>query len=226
MAELSLKNGGKWKKSPVKQKLNTLFLADPHCTKWLRKSFRLKGKNWKIQEGMKSTEKINVGISVFKSIFIKIFFFLSYKCNSDFSSILRDLNVHFLLHTDLHQEERACTPKKWNKIFFKKVSGCKAMYNNMHLCLCVKLLQSCTTLCDPVDCSMPGSSVHRTLQARILEWVAKPSSRGSSPTRDGTCVFYISCTGRWVLYHWATWEPHIIQAEVKYITSPQRMGRR
>ena len=75
MAELSLKNGGKWKKSPVKWKLNTLFLADPHCTKWLRKSFRLKGENWKIQEGMKSTEKINVGINVSKSIFVKIFFF-------------------------------------------------------------------------------------------------------------------------------------------------------
>ena len=66
------------------------------------------------------------------------------------------------------------------------------MYNNMHACLCAKSLQSHLTLCDPMDCSMPGSSVHRTLQARIPEWVAKPSSRGSCPTRDGTCVFYTS----------------------------------
>ena len=42
-----------------------------------------------------------------------------------------------------------------------------------------KSLQSCLTLCDPMDCSTPGSFVHRILQARILEWVAMPSSRGS-----------------------------------------------
>ena len=46
----------------------------------------------------------------------------------------------------------------------------------------VKVLvpQLCPALCDPMDCSLPGSSVHGILQARILEWVAKPSSRGSS----------------------------------------------
>ena len=44
--------------------------------------------------------------------------------------------------------------------------------------------QSCLTLCDPVDCSLSGPSVHGILQARILEWVAMPSSRGSSQTRD------------------------------------------
>ena len=44
--------------------------------------------------------------------------------------------------------------------------------------------QSCLTLCDPKDYSPPGSSVHGILQARILEWVAMPSSRGSSPSRD------------------------------------------
>ena len=43
-----------------------------------------------------------------------------------------------------------------------------------------KSLQSCLTLCDPVDCSPPGSSVHGILQARRLEWVAMSSSRGSS----------------------------------------------
>ena len=48
---------------------------------------------------------------------------------------------------------------------------------------------------------MPGSSVQGILQARILEWVAMPSSRGSSQTRDRTCVLYVSCIGQWVLYH-------------------------
>ena len=46
--------------------------------------------------------------------------------------------------------------------------------------------QPCPTLCDPMDCSPPGSSVHGILQARILEWVAISFSRGSSQARDGT----------------------------------------
>ena len=63
-----------------------------------------------------------------------------------------------------------------------------------------KLLQSCPTLCNPMDCSLPGSSVHGILQAR-LEWVAVLSSRGSSQPRDQTCISYFSCIGRQVLYH-------------------------
>ena len=59
-----------------------------------------------------------------------------------------------------------------------------------------KLLQLCPTLCDYMDCSPPGLSVHRILQARILEWVAMPSCRGSSQPRDRTQVSYIYCIGR------------------------------
>ena len=47
----------------------------------------------------------------------------------------------------------------------------------------VKVAQSCLTLCDPMDCSLPGSSVHEVLQARILEWVAVPFCRGSFQLR-------------------------------------------
>ena len=60
-------------------------------------------------------------------------------------------------------------------------------------------LQLCLTLCDPMDCSPPGFSIHRILQARILEWVAMLSSRGSSRPRNGTSVSYVSCIGRQVL---------------------------
>ena len=67
-------------------------------------------------------------------------------------------------------------------------------------CVCSDA-QSCLTLCDPMDCSPPGSSVHGTLQARILEWVVISSSRGSSQPRDQTYVSYISCIGRQILYH-------------------------
>ena len=56
-----------------------------------------------------------------------------------------------------------------------------------------KLLQSCPTLCDPMDCSLPGSSVHGILQARTLDWVAMLSSRGSSRLRDWTRVSCGSC---------------------------------
>ena len=52
-----------------------------------------------------------------------------------------------------------------------------------HAC-CVLVTQLCPTVCDPLDCSPPGSSVYGVLQARILEWVAMPSSRGSFPPRD------------------------------------------
>ena len=55
-----------------------------------------------------------------------------------------------------------------------------------------KVAQSCPTLCDPVDCSPPGSSVHGVLQARILEWVAISFSRGSSEPRNWTHVSLIA----------------------------------
>ena len=65
------------------------------------------------------------------------------------------------------------------------------------LCVGAKVLQSCLTHWDPTDCSLPGSSVHGFPQARILEWVAMLSSRGSSQLRDQAAVSYISCTGDW-----------------------------
>ena len=55
-----------------------------------------------------------------------------------------------------------------------------------------EVAQSCPTLCDPVDCSLPGSSPHGILQARILEWLAISFSRGSSQLRDRTQVFHIA----------------------------------
>ena len=58
--------------------------------------------------------------------------------------------------------------------------------------LCMLSRFSCVRLCDPMDCNLPGSSDHGILQARILEWVAMPSSRGSSPPSGcNTPVCYI-----------------------------------
>ena len=64
-----------------------------------------------------------------------------------------------------------------------------------------KSLQLCPTVCDPMDCSLPGFSVHGLLQASILECVAKPSSRGIFLTQGLTRVSYVSGIVRRLLYH-------------------------
>ena len=83
---------------------------------------------------------------------------------------------------------------------------CRLLVQGDLCCLCL-VAQRCSTLYDPMDSSLPGSFVHVILQARMLEWFAISFSRGSSRPRDWTCVSCVSCiTGRWILYHWATWE--------------------
>ena len=61
------------------------------------------------------------------------------------------------------------------------------------VCMHANSFESCPTLCDPVDCSPPGSSVHGILQARKLKWVAVPSSRGSTWPRDWNHFPNVSC---------------------------------
>ena len=65
--------------------------------------------------------------------------------------------------------------------------------------VCCSVAQLCLTLCDPMDCSLPGSSVHEIFQARILECVPISSSRGSSWPRDWTSVSCITYIGRRIL---------------------------
>ena len=76
-----------------------------------------------------------------------------------------------------------------------------------------EVTQSCPTLCDPMDCSLPGSSVHGIFQATILEWVAISFSRGSSPSRDWNQVSRI--VGRCFTV-WATREVLIIKIKKAY----------
>ena len=73
--------------------------------------------------------------------------------------------------------------------------------SSMKPILCAQSLQSCLTLWDPMDCSPLGSSLHQILQARIPEWVAMSSPRGSSQPRDQTPVSHVSCICRKVIYH-------------------------
>ena len=65
---------------------------------------------------------------------------------------------------------------------------------------------SCSILCDPMDCSPSGFSVHGIFQARILEWAAISYSWGSSQARDPNPVSCVSCIVRQILYHCGTWE--------------------
>ena len=89
----------------------------------------------------------------------------------------------------------------------------KALQCDVHVCTFVIILivycvcsviQSCPTLWDPMNCSPPGYSVHGILQARILEWIAMPSSRRSSQPRDRTQVSHIA-SGFFTV--WATRKP-------------------
>ena len=73
----------------------------------------------------------------------------------------------------------------------------------MQVCAC-SVTELCLTLCEPMDCSPPGSSLPGIFQARILEWVAISFSKGSSQPRNWTQV---SCIGSQILSHWATREP-------------------
>ena len=70
----------------------------------------------------------------------------------------------------------------------------------------VRVTQSCLTLCDPKDCSPPGSSVHGVLQARVLEWFAFSFSKGPSRLRDQTQVSCVSCIAGRFFTDWANRE--------------------
>ena len=91
-------------------------------------------------------------------------------------------------------------------------SGCPLFspWMNELPCMRAQSLQSCPTLCNPMDHSPPGSSVHEILKARILEWTAMPSSRGSSQPRDRICIC-LYC--RWILYPLS----HLESPELSYI---------
>ena len=94
----------------------------------------------------------------------------------------------------MYKTERNCSPMLkiraqacWN------LCGLGNFHLLCHTCLSAKLLQSCPTLWDLVDCSPPGFSIRGILQARILEWVAMTFSRGSSRPRDWTRISGDSC---------------------------------
>ena len=125
-------------------------------------------------------------LSLEYSFMLFIFFLLIFVSKDFFIDISTEyymclLNTVFALHRN---------KSEWFLfLIWKNLKSCET-----NCCLVPKL---CPTLCDHLDCSPPGSSVHGILQARILEWVVSSFSRGSSWPRDRTCV---SCIGRQILY--------------------------
>ena len=89
---------------------------------------------------------------------------------------------------------------------------------HIHTPVCAKLLLSWLTLCNPMDCNAPGSSVHRILQAKILEWVAITFCRGSSQPRDQTYVSCGSCIAGGFFTTEPLGKPHIYKHICAYIS--------
>ena len=114
--------------------------------------------------------------------------------NAEFQRIARRDKKAFL--SDQYKEIEENNRMGKTSDLFKKIRDTKATFHAKM----GSIIPLCLILCDPMDCSLPGSSVHGILQARTLEWVAVPS-RGSAQPKDQTRVSYVSCTGRWVLYH-------------------------
>ena len=96
--------------------------------------------------------------------------------------------VHRVTKTQTPWSYLACRYASWGSIkYINQVKGHNLKSLQWKLVLGIWSL-ACLTLCDPMDCSLPGSSVYEILQARILEWVAILSSRGSSQPRNRTCI--------------------------------------
>ena len=91
--------------------------------------------------------------------------------------------------------------------------------------MCAKSIQLCPTLCDPMEGSPPGSSVHGILQARILEWVAMSSSRGSSRPRDRTLISCGSCIAGGFFTIWARLLKEGAQHSVLWKVRPETRKR-
>ena len=91
-------------------------------------------------------------------------------------------------------------------------------------CCCCLVAKSCPTVCNPMDCSPPGSSIHGISQTRILEWIVISFSRGSFQSRDWTQV---SCIAGRFFTSWATeWSPASFYCIVNQIISLEQIGKR
>ena len=134
-------------------------------------------------------------------------------CSPQGSSVHGILQARILEWFAMPSSRGSSQPRDWScvygiavRFFTTEPPGkpkCMCVCVCVCMCMCahVSVAQSCPSLWDPMDCSPPGSSVHGIIQARILEWFAMPSSRGSSQLWDRNWDSYVSCIGKWILYH-------------------------
>ena len=140
---------------------------------------------------------------IYSSVYVSYHFLTSLTClvcaQTDVSWIMTALIVN--------------VNKRWPKwcLFFQLSLCCRKLAKGFVSVTFVSLasaaapsIHSCPTLCDPVDCSQPGSSIHGISQARILKWLSISFS-GSLQPRDQTWVSCISCIGRGILHHLSHW---------------------
>ena len=113
----------------------------------------------------------------------------------------------FFLGFQLQGRSRSLVPSLLRFLYILGYFTCVCMYAQLYL-----------PLCDPMDCNPPGSSVHGIFQAKLLEWISISCFRGSSQPTDRTHVSCISCTGRQILYHCATWEAPIYIHDHQIVT--------
>ena len=138
-------------------------------------------------------------------------------------ALLSRIETKMLYHiTVLGMEEtqRAWLPERPEQAFVQYINsqsrlimicyskGCMHCFSNQ--CVC-SVTQSCLTLCDPLDYSLPGSSVHGIFPGKNTGVGCISYSRGSSWPRDETCISCVFCIGRGILYHCSTWEALINQ---------------
>ena len=125
-------------------------------------------------------------------------------CSRPGSSLHGILQARVLESVAISFSRGSSQPRDWTRVSHTVADALpteppgKSMRGHNSLKVKVLVAQWCLTFCDPMDCSPPGSSVHGSLQARILEWVAISFSRGSSQPRDQTKV---SCIAGRFLYH-------------------------
>ena len=138
-------------------------------------------------------------------------------------------NYNIVMVFAIYQHESAT-----GTCFTFNMKFCAFKCPSLLFCVHAKLFQLCPTLCDPMDSNAPGSSVHGILQTRILEWVAIPSSRGSSQSKDRT---HVSCLLHWqvdslllapsIIIRWGGGYPVLIshKAEVPRLVNQLRQKR-
>ena len=125
----------------------------------------------------------------------------------------RHLSIICTVQGKRKEESEAGTPAVPTAEWCCKPSSSKPHTRGYEVwCVCV-CAQLCLTLCDPEDCSLPGSSVPGISQSRILERVTISSSRGSSWPSDQTGI---SCSDRWVFCRCTTWEIQEVETHTEY----------